>query len=87
MIFSSVKSTNLEVIFKLYLAQVRPHLDYAEQFWFPYHRKGIGLVESVQRGMAKRIQRMRGIPYEMRMKLFNLYFLEMSVKRALERHL
>ena len=75
-IFRSVQSRSPDVILKLYLALVRPHLDYAVQFWSPYYRKDIGLIESVQRRMTKRIQGMRNIPYEKRLKLLNLHSLE-----------
>ena len=44
----SIKSRSAEVILKLYLALVRPHLDYAVQFWSPYYRMDIILLESVQ---------------------------------------
>ena len=75
-IFRSVKSRRSDVILKLYLALVRPHLDYAVQFWSPHYRKDIGLLESVQRRMTKRIQGMRDIPYERRLRLLNLHSLE-----------
>ena len=75
-IFRSVKSRSPEVILKLYLALVRPHLDYAVQFWSPYYRKDIGLLEAVQRRMTKRIQGMRDIPYERRLKMLKLHSLE-----------
>ena len=75
-ILRSVKSRSPEVILKLYLALVRPHLDYAVQFWSPYYRKDIGLLESVQRRMTKKIQGMHNIPYERRLKLLDLHSLE-----------
>ena len=49
------KSRSAQVILKLYLALVRSHLDYAVQFWSPYYRMDIGLLESVQRRMIKMI--------------------------------
>ena len=75
-IFRSVKSRSSDVILKLYLALVRPHLDYAVQFWSPHYRKDIGLLESVQRRMTKRIQGMKDIPYERRLRMLNLHSLE-----------
>ena len=37
----SIKSRSAEVILKLYLALVRPQLDYAVQFWSPYYRMDV----------------------------------------------
>ena len=37
----SIKSRSAEVILKLYLALVRPHLDYAVQFWSKYYRMDV----------------------------------------------
>lgn len=56
---------------------VRPHLDYAVQFWFPhYYKNDVGLLESVQRRMIKKIQGMRDIPYGRRLRLLSLDSLE-----------
>ena len=55
----SIKSRSAEVILKLYLALVRPHLDYAVQFWSPYYRMDIIQLESVQRRMTKMIEGIR----------------------------
>ncbi len=51
-----------ELILKLYLALVNPHLGYAVQFWSPYKRMNIKMFESVQRRMTKTIQGLRNSP-------------------------
>ena len=72
----SVSNRSPEVILKLYLALVRPHLDYAVQFWSPFYRMDIKMLESVQRRMTKMIQGLRNIPYEDRLRSLNLHSLE-----------
>ena len=72
----SIKSRSGEVILNLYLALVRSHLDYAIQFWSPYYRMDIGLLESVQRRMTKMIEGIRNFSYERRLKLLKLHSLE-----------
>ena len=76
----SIKSRSAEVIWKLYLALVRSHLDYVVQFWSPYYRIDIALLESVQRRMTKMIQGIRNISYEGRLKLLKLHSLERQSK-------
>ena len=65
-----------EVILRLCLALVRPHLAYAAQFWSPYYKKDIGSLEAVQRRITKMIQGLRNLPYKDRLKRFNLHSLE-----------
>ena len=71
----SIKSVSGEVILKLYLTLVRPHLDYAVvQFWSPYFRMDIGLLESALKRMTKIIERIRNFSYEERLlKLLSNY--------------
>ena len=71
-----VTNRTSEVILRLYLALVRPHLDYAVQFWSPYYRKDIESLEAVQRRMTKMIQGLRNLPYKDRLKCLNLHSLE-----------
>lgn len=71
-----VTNRSSEVILKLYLALVRPHLDYAAQFWSPYYRKDIDSLEAVQRRMTKMIQGLRNLPYKDRLKHLSLHSLE-----------
>ena len=72
----SVTNKTVEVILRLYLALVRPHLDYAVQFWSPYYRMDINRLETIQRRMTKMICGIRNLSYEERLKRLNLHSLE-----------
>ena len=65
-----------ELIIPLYKTIVRPHLEYCIQAWRPYRKKDIDILERVQRGATKMIQKLRNISYEMRLKECGLTTLE-----------
>ncbi len=49
----SLKTNN--IILPLYTSLVRPHLEYAGQFWSPHHAKDIAKLEAIQRRGTKMI--------------------------------
>ena len=52
----------------LYKSLVRPHLEYAVQFWSPYQRRDIDKIERVQRTTTKMIPEIRNHSYQQRLK-------------------
>ena len=42
-------NANRDTMLKIYIALVRPHLEYAVQVWDPHLQKNVKLLESVQK--------------------------------------
>ncbi len=62
----------------LYLALVRPILEYGQQASSPNLRRDIDLMERIQRLAARIVKGMRGLPYEVWLRRLNIFSLERS---------
>ena len=72
----SVEYKSKEIILTLYTSLVRPHLEYAVQFWSPHLKKDADMLERVQRRATKMIPGLRNKTYEERLQALDLFSLE-----------
>ena len=69
-------NTNPEVMAKLYLSLVRPHLEYGAQVWHPYLSKDVNDLEKVQKFGLQICSRQWTKCYQELLELFHLPSLE-----------
>ncbi len=65
-----------EMVRPLYLALVKPILEYGQQASSPYLQRDIALMERKQRLATRMVKGMRKLPYDERLRRLNLFSIE-----------
>ena len=65
--------SNSKIIKRLFIALVRPHLEYANSLWQPRFKKDVEQIEKVQRFATKLVTSLRHMLYQNDYKLWNYH--------------
>ena len=68
----SFSNLDPDTFVKIFVAFVRPHLEYGQVIWSPHLRKYINMIEKVQIRATKLINGFQNLSYEERLKKLNL---------------
>ncbi|KAK4322449.1 hypothetical protein Pmani_006789 [Petrolisthes manimaculis] len=68
----TISCLNEEVFRQLFVALVRPILEYASPVWSPYKVKDITALENVQRRATRQVTTLQGVSYEDRLRKLKL---------------
>jgi len=78
-ILTCFSSKNVWSLIKAYVTYIRPKLEYNTSVWFPYLKRDIRSVESVQKNFTQKVCARCNIPFDSytdRLSKLNLKFLE-----------
>jgi len=75
MIKRTISNKSADILLQLYKSLVRPHLEYCTAAWCPLYQKGKKLLEKVQRRFTWMIPGLKEVPYEIRLKILNMWTL------------
>ncbi len=75
-----------EIFRPLYLAFVRPTLEYGLQASPPYLRRDVFMMERLQRLGSRMVKRLRGLSYEDRLRRFNLFTIDRRLQPISRTH-
>ena len=66
LIMRTITLKNIDIMLPLYKTLIRPIIEYGNCVWYPYKRKDIDMIESVQRNFTKCIKGLKNYEYKER---------------------